>query len=144
MSLRQAVELIRGDLPTDVLGEIESRPWGGEADLLEAPLFSLSRVRDVKGCQFMRERRLMSIAGGADERAAALFPDQLSFIADTIAASTGDHLWSGYCIIEMRCWIIFKEPRRVWFLVDTARKKVLKQVDPIGVFLGKPRLAIFK
>lgn len=120
MSLLKALELIRDELPQELLDEL-GRPvasvssYGNE---ISVKGFSFRHVEDPKNFKRIVEGRLKMSRGYEVEKT---LEKELSFLNESFSNSTENQLWSGYSVVN---------GTYISYIVDVGRQIALKLSKP--------------
>ena len=135
MSLREAIDLIRADLPATILRAIDEGVSSSEqASWLSVRDFSFAHIADPNNFRYILERRVKFVDQRASRAQRRCHEDRLNFVRDAFAESSAQQLWQGYCMVEVPRWLIGPSRKRLVFLVNAERQKVLKYYDPYPLF----------
>ncbi len=132
MSLRDAIELIRNELPAEVLRNSETKLLEHEqANDLSVSDFSFGFLSNPEGFKSILEKKLRIIEGQKINHALRKFnQERLDFVNESTTSAEAVEFWSGYGMVKVRYFLILKKRKTLWFLIDLGRKKFLKHFDP--------------
>lgn len=135
MSLKAAIELIVNELPPDILAHVMvGLQSNSDPEYLSVRGFSIGHISNADNFRSILERRAKAAEASAGLASRKWQRARLAFVNEAFAASTSDYIWQAYCVLNTKRLGIINRRRRLWFLIDVARAKVLKHFDPRSVF----------